>query len=90
MELLKQRGAEVAYYDPYVPIIRPTRDHPQWAGTQCVPWNRPTIASFDAVVIATAHACINYQNLSDCALCIVDTRNVMATSQVPPGRVWKA
>jgi UDP-N-acetyl-D-glucosamine dehydrogenase len=34
MELLKQRGAEVAYYDPYVPIIRPTRDHPQWAGTK--------------------------------------------------------
>jgi len=57
---------------------------------QCVPWNRPTIASFDAVVIATAHACINYQNLSDCALCIVDTRNVMATFHVPPGRVWKA
>jgi UDP-N-acetyl-D-glucosamine dehydrogenase len=57
MELLKQRGAEVAYYDPYVPIICPTRDHPQWAGTQCAPWNRATIASFDAVVIATAHAC---------------------------------
>jgi UDP-N-acetyl-D-glucosamine dehydrogenase len=90
MELLKQRGAEVAYYDPYVPMIRPTRDHPQWAGTRSVPWNQKIIEGFDVVVIATAHACVNYQNLADWAHCIVDTRNVMAAVQLPPGRVWKA
>jgi UDP-N-acetyl-D-glucosamine dehydrogenase len=90
MELLKQRGAEVAYYDPYVPMIRPTRDHPQWAGTKCVAWDRTTIASFDTVVIATAHACVNYQNLADWAQCVVDTRNVMASVPVPSGRIWKA
>ena len=28
MNLLKERGAEPAYYDPYVPVIRPTREHP--------------------------------------------------------------
>ena len=27
MEMLKHRGAQVAYYDPYVPVIRPTREH---------------------------------------------------------------
>jgi UDP-N-acetyl-D-glucosamine dehydrogenase len=90
MELLKQRGAEVAYYDPYVPVIRPTRDHPQWAGTRSVPWNQKTIAGFDAVVIATAHGCVNYHNLADWAPCIVDTRNVMASVQAGPGQVWKA
>jgi UDP-N-acetyl-D-glucosamine dehydrogenase len=90
MELLKQRGADVAYYDPYVPVIRPTRDHPQWAGTKSVIWSRATIARFDAVVIATAHACVNYQELADWACCIVDTRNVMGAFQVAPERVWKA
>ena len=34
MDLLKERGAEVAYYDPYVPVIRPTREHAHWAGTR--------------------------------------------------------
>ena len=29
MDLLQDRGAEVAYYDPYVPVIKPTREHPQ-------------------------------------------------------------
>jgi hypothetical protein len=34
MELLKQGRAEVSYYDPYVPVIRPTREHPQWGGNK--------------------------------------------------------
>ncbi len=28
LEKLKQRGAIVAYHDPHVPVIRPTREHP--------------------------------------------------------------
>src|SRR5580692_9075572 len=90
MELLKQRGVEVAYHDPHVPIIRPTREHAHWAGTESVRWDRATIAAFDAVVIATAHAAVNYQELAEWAQCIVDTRNAMASVQVAPGRVWKA
>jgi UDP-N-acetyl-D-glucosamine dehydrogenase len=90
MELLGQRGAEVAYYDPHVPVIRPTREHPQWAGTKSISWDRATIAGFDAVVIATAHAAVNYQELADWTQCIVDTRNAMAAVRVTPGKVWKA
>jgi UDP-N-acetyl-D-glucosamine dehydrogenase len=90
MELLKQRGAEVAYYDPYVPVIRPTREHPHWAGIESVSWDRATITAFDAVVIATAHACVNYQELADWAQCIVDTRNAMVTTRIAPEKLWKA
>jgi UDP-N-acetyl-D-glucosamine dehydrogenase len=90
MESLKQRGAEVAYYDPYVPVIRPTREHPQWTGTESVAWDRATIGAFDAVIITTAHACVNYQELADWAHCIIDTRNAMATMRVSPGKIWKA
>jgi UDP-N-acetyl-D-glucosamine dehydrogenase len=90
MELLSQRGAQVAYYDPHVPVIRPTREHPQWAGTKSVSWDRVTIEGFDLVVIATGHASVNYQELADWAQCIVDTRNAMAAVQTAPGRIWKA
>ena len=91
MELLKRGGADVSYYDPYVPIIRPTREHAHWTGTKSIPWDKATVAGFDAVVIATAHACVNYQELGDWAQCIVDTRNVMTTVRMPSGRtVWKA
>jgi UDP-N-acetyl-D-glucosamine dehydrogenase len=90
MELLKQRGAEVAYHDPHVPVIRPTREHAHWAGTESVPWDQATIAAFDAVIIATAHASVNYQELADWAQCVVDTRNAMKAVRVAPGKVWKA
>jgi len=90
MDMLKKRGAEVAYYDPHVPTIRMTREHPHWAGVRSIAWNRETVQGFDAVVIATNHKNVNYQDLADWAPCIVDSRNAMAAVQVKPGQVWKA
>ena len=77
MEMLKQRGAKVSYYDPYVPVIKPTREHPQWAGTRSVEWLQDTVVSFDCVLIATAHANVDYRQLVDWAQFVVDTRNAM-------------
>jgi UDP-N-acetyl-D-glucosamine dehydrogenase len=90
MEMLKERGASVAYHDPYVPVIKPTREHAHWAGTKSVAWNKETIMSFDVVLIATNHACINYHQLADWTACIVDTRNAMAGIGTLPGQIWKA
>jgi UDP-N-acetyl-D-glucosamine dehydrogenase len=90
MDKLKALGAEVCYYDPYVPIIRPTREHPHWAGTHSVVWGRETIQTCDLVLIATNHKAVNYQELADWAACIVDTRNAMASVRTKHGQVWKA
>jgi UDP-N-acetyl-D-glucosamine dehydrogenase len=90
MSLLKERGAKLAYHDPYVPVIRPTREHPQWAGTQSVPWSRESLSYFDVVLIATKHSNVNYRELAEWAGCIVDSRNAMAGISTKPGQVWKA
>ena len=90
MESLAKRGAKVAYHDPYVPVVRPTREHPQWAGTRSVAWNKQTVSSYDVVLIATNHANVNYQELADWAPCIVDTRNAMNGVETKPSQVWKA
>jgi UDP-N-acetyl-D-glucosamine dehydrogenase len=90
MNLLQQRGATVAYYDPFVPVIRPTREHPHWAGMKSVQWDRETLSSFDVVLIATKHGNVNYRELADHAPCIVDTRNAMAGLPTKPGQIWKA
>jgi UDP-N-acetyl-D-glucosamine dehydrogenase len=90
MDLLQQRGAEVCYYDPHVPVIRPSRDHSNWAGVRSVSWKRQVIAAFDAVLIATAHDAINFKELAKWSDCLVDTRNAMAGLKTRPGVVWKA
>jgi UDP-N-acetyl-D-glucosamine dehydrogenase len=90
MDLLAERGAKVSYHDPYVPVIKVTREHPHWAGTKSVPWKRDSISVFDLVLIATNHASVDYEQLAKWAHCIVDTRNAMATVTTKAGQVWKA
>ena len=90
MDLLKARGAEVAYYDPHVPVIRPSREHGHWAGTKSVEWNRAAIAGFDLALISTAHKAVNYQELADWTPCIVDSRNAMDNVKAGVDQVWKA
>jgi UDP-N-acetyl-D-glucosamine dehydrogenase len=90
MDLLKKRGAEVSYYDPYVPVIRQTRQHAHWAGTRSVNWDRETLAGFDAVIVATNHQSVSYEQLAAWSHCIVDTRNALAGIKTKAGQVWKA
>jgi UDP-N-acetyl-D-glucosamine dehydrogenase len=90
ISLLLERGAEVEYYDPYVPIIKPTREHSHLAGKQSIQWSREAVGSFDLVLIATNHGSVNYQQLGEWAQCIVDTRNAMAGVSAPKAKVWKA
>jgi UDP-N-acetyl-D-glucosamine dehydrogenase len=90
MDLLSDRGAQLEYYDPYVPVIKPSREHSHWAGKKSVKWNRASIEQFDLVLIATNHKCVNYHDLADWAHCIVDTRNAMASVPAAAGKVWKA
>jgi UDP-N-acetyl-D-glucosamine dehydrogenase len=90
MDLLERGGASVAYYDPYVPVVRPTREHAHWTGTRSTAWNREVLQGFDATIIATNHQSINYQELADWSPCIIDTRNAMAGVTTSPGQLSKA
>ena len=90
MDLVSSRGGSVSYYDPYVPIVRPTREHARWTGTTCVDWTEAEIRSYDAAIISTAHSAVNYGELASWADCIVDTRNAVAAVSTQSDQVWKA
>lgn len=90
LDLLKHRGANVSYYDPFVPVIRPTREHPHWAGTKSIAWSKANLSEYDVVLISTAHDAVNYKELGAWAKCVVDTRNAMRQVQNPAARIYKA
>ena len=90
LDKLVQRGADVSYYDPYIPVVMPTREHAQWTGRKSVEWNEGAIRGFDAVLISTAHACVSYAELAAWSPVIIDSRNAMAGLSARPGQVWKA
>lgn len=82
MDLIKEKGGDVSYYDPYVLVIKPSREHAHWAGHTSVAWTRETISQYDAAIIVTAHANVNYEELVDWSQIVVDTRN--ATKHLVP------
>ncbi len=77
-DLLKDQGAIISYYDPFIPEILPTREHENWTGLKSIKWDSAEINKFDAVIISTDHSNIDYIALSEWSSCIVDTRNAMA------------
>ena len=82
MSLLKDRGAEVAYHDPYVPHLE--AGHGFNYNMKSVPLNPETLGEYDAVIILTDHSCIDYNMVVKQSEVVVDTRN--ATKNVGPGR----
>lgn len=77
MDRLHERGALVEYHDPYIPVITPTREHALWTGRESMQWTEEEVRACDAVLIATNHANIDYQQLADWCDCIIDSRNAM-------------
>ncbi len=90
MDYFSEMGAEVSYYDPYVPVIKKSREHAHWAGTESIEWKHEVIKDFDVVVISTNHSDINYQDLVEWSSLIVDTRNSMNGLNVKNNQVFRA
>ncbi len=83
MELLEHKGAEVFYNDPYVPVIRPSREFPHYAGRE----SEEISNDYDLILIATAHDEYKAFDFSKITVPILDTRNVVRENGV---RVFKA
>jgi UDP-N-acetyl-D-glucosamine dehydrogenase len=84
--LLRERGAEVSYHDPFIPSIRLGEDDHGAAPADAprlssVPFDK--LDGYDAVVVVTDHSTFDYPRLAREARLVVDTRN--ATRRVREG-----
>lgn len=89
-KLLEADGARVEYHDPHIPVVRPSREHAEFAGRASMPLSAKTIASYDVVLLATHHRALDYRLIAQSAQLIVDTRNAFATLSMEPSRYFKA
>ncbi len=91
MDKLVELGAEVDYYDPWIPIIPSTREHMNWKGTKSIEWKKDYVGSYDSVLIVTDHSDVNYEELLSWSSCIVDSRNVYSVlTEYNRNKVFKA
>jgi UDP-N-acetyl-D-glucosamine dehydrogenase len=70
--LLKQKGAEVFYHDPYIPMIA----HDDWS-LKSIGDVVPGVRDMDCVVIVTNHYNYDYARILENAPLIIDTRNAL-------------
>jgi UDP-N-acetyl-D-glucosamine dehydrogenase len=73
--LLKKKGAQVSYHDPYIPQIH--HDKEGWQ-MDSVKDAMQAVRESDAVVIVTNHKAYDYQAILDSAKFIFDSRNAMS------------
>ena len=78
LDMLRARGAQVDYYDPFIPEAHATLEHPEVAGMSSIAWSREALAGYDCAVICTDHDVVDYRELAEVTPLIVDTRNATA------------
>jgi UDP-N-acetyl-D-glucosamine dehydrogenase len=73
MEKLEDLGGIVSFNDPYIPVIRLTREHAHYAGLE----SEPVSGDYDLLLIATAHDEYRGLELLSYGIPVVDTRNLI-------------
>jgi UDP-N-acetyl-D-glucosamine dehydrogenase len=88
MELLQEKGAEVAYNDPFIPELPPMRKYTlNFKSTELT---AGTLAAADCILLATDHSSYDYRFILDHADLIVDTRNAFNGLSGAAGKVIQA
>src|SRR5262245_2714758 len=75
IELLHKLGAQVDYSDPHIARTTPVRKHD--LQMESVTLTPQSVASYDALLIATAHSAFDYDVIAKHARLVVDTRDAM-------------
>jgi UDP-N-acetyl-D-glucosamine dehydrogenase len=70
--LLRDHGAQVRYYDPFVPSLQ----HEDW-GLDSVPDLVDAVGQVDCVVVITDHSDIDYKAVFENAALVFDSRNAL-------------
>jgi UDP-N-acetyl-D-glucosamine dehydrogenase len=89
MELLKERGAELSYSDPYIPRLHRMRKH-DFSHMSSVQLSEETLRKVDLVLITTDHTEVDYQFVVDRSALVVDTRNATKRVKGASGKVIRA
>lgn len=88
IDILKAKGAEVDYSDPYVPKLPPTR-HFKF-DLMSVEITKESLSQYDIILLSTDHTSFNYKFIAENGKLIVDTRNAFEKNGIIKNNIFKA
>jgi len=71
LQLLREKGADASYHDPYIPKLQLTQ-----SSLASIELTKESLSSADCVVIATYHSCYNINEVIAHSKLVFDTRGV--------------
>ena len=89
MSLLLQKGADVNYNDPFIPVLPSMRHYPH-LGMASHELTAEYLESRDCLLIATDHSSYDWNWIAEHAPLIVDTRNAMKDVIAPKAKIVPA
>ncbi|MBI5049136.1 MAG: nucleotide sugar dehydrogenase [Deltaproteobacteria bacterium] len=89
IHLLKKRGANVVYNDPYVPVCAGHRHYPD-INMKSVELTEEALKGADMALLATDHTSYDYALIERHAQCILDTRNAFRKNKINSRKVYRA
>lgn len=87
IELLRTKGAQVLYNDPFVPFTPRTRRYD--LGLHSVELTSELLGSVDCVLVATDHSVYDWERICREAPLVVDARNATRGVTSATDKVWK-
>jgi UDP-N-acetyl-D-glucosamine dehydrogenase len=88
IEIYRDKGATVEYYDPLVPILPKTRKYNY--RMKSVKLSKEKLLSYDLVVLSTDHSIFDYKFIDTNANLIIDSRNAFESRGIKSKKVFKA
>lgn len=88
IEILREKGAEVDYNDPYVPKLPKTRKYEFHMDS--VELTMDNIKKYDMLVLSTDHSDYDYNFIAENAKIILDTRNAFERNGIKKDNIFKS
>jgi len=77
INILCDKGAEVSYHDPYIPVITGMRKYPDFE-MHSTALSAQQLSMLDCLVLITDHSCFDYDFILQHSKLIIDTRNAFS------------
>lgn len=88
IEIYREKGAKVEYFDPLIPMLPKTRKYDY--NMKSIKLTKEKLKSFDLVVLSTDHSIFDYKFIARNSKVIVDSRNAFESKGIKTKNIFKA
>jgi UDP-N-acetyl-D-glucosamine dehydrogenase len=88
IEIYREKGATVDYYDPFIPVLPRTRHYNY--KMKSVKLTSEKLKSYDLLVLSTDHSMFDYKFIAKNSKLIVDSRNAFESRGIKNKNIFKA